>query len=54
MSNRYNVKIIIAENSRVALFYSITMCESTPKVKKFFEITDGFVKEILLHLLNNT
>ena len=37
MSNRYNVKIIIAVSLRVALFDNLTKCEAVPKIKIFFE-----------------
>jgi len=47
MSNKHNVRIIIAGSLRVALFDNLTKCESIPKIKIFFEIFDGLVKNIL-------
>jgi len=46
MSNKHNVKIIIAVSLRFALFDNLTKCESIPKIKIFFGIFDGVVKDI--------
>jgi len=38
MSNRYNVRIIIALSLKVARHDNLTACESVPKIKIFFGI----------------